>query len=241
MTTNQKPTTEQYDAYVDMFDHFNDALFGGALPKVLLNLSRSGSSKTVAFFAPGRWHREDNRDVVTHEISINPRHLKAGNPQETAQSLVHEMCHLWQHVAGTPPRKGYHDREWSRKMVEIGLQPINCKTGEPAMSAPSMTDKLIIGGRFEAAFKALPKSALLPWACVESIPVAEVGPIVVEGPDGEPVTVEPVVAAPKNKLKYHCPGCGANVWGKPNLKIGCCDLDKHADKEPKMFEVATAE
>lgn len=237
MTTNAKPTTEQYEAYKAMFDHMNVALFGGSLPDVLLNLSRAGSSKTVAFFAPGRWHREDNHETITHEISLNPRHLKAGDARETAQSLVHEMAHLWQHVAGTPPRKGYHDRQWSAKMVEIGLQPVNAKTGQDAMSAPSMCDRVIPGGKFEAAFKALPANALLPWACVEAMPVVEIAePIVVEGPDGEPMELEPVVAAPKNKIKYSCPGCGANVWGKPSLKLGCVDLEKHASGNPEMFE-----
>lgn len=237
--TQSKPTTEQFDAYKAMFDHFNTALFGGSLPNVLLNLSRSGSSKTVAFFAPGRWHREDNHEVVTHEISINPRHMRAGNAQETAQSLVHEMCHLWQHVAGTPPRKGYHDREWSRKMVDIGLQPVNAKTGKDAMSAPSMNDRVLSDGPFAKAFAVLPIAALLPWACVE----AAIADAPVQGPqplgeNGEPVEVEPV-APSKNKIKYTCSKCNANVWGKPGLIIGCVDLDNHDDGEGSVFTVLT--
>ncbi|MCL5237762.1 MAG: hypothetical protein M1353_07940 [Nitrospirae bacterium] len=28
------------------------------------------------------------------------------------------------------------------------------------------------------------------------------------------------------KVKYTCPGCSLNVWGKPGLRIKCVDCDK---------------
>lgn len=239
MIESMTTTAEQFGAYQGMFDHFNLQLFRGALPHVLLNLSRSGSSRTVAFFAPGRWSREDAPETLAHEISINPRHLRAGSALSTAQSLVHEMCHLWQQVAGTPPRRGYHDKEWSRKMLDIGLQPINAKTGKPAMSAHSMSDEVVAGGPFEVAFKALPVEALLPWACVEAAVKEEhpaeggdAGESEGDGAEGE----GEAVPVSKNKIKYTCPKCKANVWGKPMLAIGCVDAAKHEDGGPAFFE-----
>jgi hypothetical protein len=46
-------------------------------------------------------------------------------------TLVHEQCHQQQAEQGRPSRSGYHNKEWSQKMLAIGLQPINAKTGLP--------------------------------------------------------------------------------------------------------------
>ena len=203
-----------------MFRHFNEELFAGELPEPLLNLSR-GHQKAVAFFAPKRW---ESKETTTHEISLNPRHLADGSAIDTAQSLVHEMVHLWQEVHGTPPRRGYHDREWSAKMIAVGLQPINAATGQPAMSAHGMSDVVIEGGAFEKAFNHLPPHALLPWACLEA---RRQGP---SKPAGDAPTPSPEtetdVPKPRNKQKYTCPDCGANAWGKPAMRLGCLDHDE---------------
>ncbi len=56
--------------------------------------------------------------------------LFADSLPDTLSTLVHEMCHVWQHH--TPAKKcrgGYHDRVWGAKMEEIGLMPSN--TGLP--------------------------------------------------------------------------------------------------------------
>lgn len=216
-----EPTAEQFGAYRAMFRHSNKELFGGSLPEPLLNLSRAGA-RTVAFFAPLRW-RDAAGDTIAHEISLNPAHLADGSACDTAQSLVHEMAHEWQQVFGKPPRRGYHDRQWSKKMVEIGLQPINAKTGEPSMSAHSMCDRVIPGGAFARAFESLPAAALLPWSCLE----ARRRVVVVTGDDGEGNEgdgegAEPA-PKPRNKIKFTCPECGANAWGKPSLHLLCDD------------------
>jgi hypothetical protein len=38
-------------------------------------------------------------------------HFATRKATEVLSTLAHEMTHLWQHEFGTPPRKGYHDRE----------------------------------------------------------------------------------------------------------------------------------
>jgi hypothetical protein len=30
-------------------------------------------------------------------------------------------------------------------------------------------------------------------------------------------------APPISKVKFSCPGCGANAWGKPDLHVTCTD------------------
>lgn len=229
----ESPTAEQFAAYRIMFRYFNDALFAGTLPEPLLNLSR-GPQKAIAFFAPFRWKSGEQAGEAKHEISLNPRYLLDGTARDTADSLVHEMAHLWQQVYGTPARKGYHNTEWSRKMLEIGLQPINAATGQPAMSAPSMSHRVIEGGAFDRAFAKLPAVALLPFSCVEAQPASSPG-----GGDGEPEPggePAPEPEKPRNKVKYRCPVCGIKVWGKPAIALACLN-EVH---EPTAFESGPA-
>lgn len=195
------PTREQFTAYSQMFDYFNRALFDGKLPPTMLNFSRK--ARTNGFFAPQRWERGSK---VRHEISINPSTLKHRRPIDVASTLVHEMCHLWQQEHGTPSRSGYHNREWSAQMEAVGLTPST--TGQPggAKVGQRVTHFITVDGRFERAFKAMPRDFLLPWSC------------------GDLEESKPSTA--RNKVKYTCPGCSCNVWGKPDLDIACNECDE---------------
>jgi predicted SprT family Zn-dependent metalloprotease len=80
------------------------------------------------YFANSRFsHRRD--DEVIDEIALNPATFLDCTDREIVSTAVHEMVHQWQHMFGKPGRRGYHNREWARKMVEIGLIPSH--TGEP--------------------------------------------------------------------------------------------------------------
>jgi predicted SprT family Zn-dependent metalloprotease len=208
MRSDATPTREQFAAYEKMFSYFNGKLFHGELPACLLNFSRR--SKTYGFFAPSRWER--GRDV-RHEISLNPATLKNRRPAEVAATLVHEMVHLWQQEFGRPSRAGYHNAEWAEKMEAVGLVPSD--TAEPggAKTGQKVSHYIAKEGAFALAFRAMPKEYTLPWACEE--------------PEG--VRLKKLA---KNKVKYTCPGCGTNVWGKPELAISCDECE-----EP--FEVAS--
>jgi hypothetical protein len=89
------PTNAQFAAYRAMWSYFNAVLFGGSLDHVILNFSRL--ARSLGFFAPGRWR--DSADNVTHEISLNPAHLRHDNAKDAASTLVHEMVHAWRHGA----------------------------------------------------------------------------------------------------------------------------------------------
>jgi hypothetical protein len=202
-----------------MYAHFNRELFAGELPAVFLNFSRH--SGAVGFYAPERW-RLVAGDLTAHEISLNPSHLGMRTARETASTLVHEMCH-WQYTFGRVrengkrgPRMGYHDREWAEKMVSVGLQPIDPATGEDKMSAPRLTHRIIDGGAFGRTFETLPAEALLPWSCAE---------LTARGKRAGGAGGEGEGSAPKsrNKVKFCCPSCGANAWGKPGLRLLCDD------------------
>jgi predicted SprT family Zn-dependent metalloprotease len=195
-----KPTTAQFDAYQKMFDYFNKHLFSTCeLPQPLLNLSRLKNA--MGFFAPGRWSNSEGETV--HEISLNPEVL-AHEPKQVLAVLVHEMCHLWQHALGTPGRKSYHDREWASKMIEVGLQPTD--TGLPGgkTTGQRMDHIIVEGGPFDLHFQAMPETYLLPFLH-----------------KSEFILEEEKEKKAKNKIKYTCPSCDANAWGKPDLAILC--------------------
>ena len=198
------PTPEQFSAYQSMYDHFNRTLFDGELPQVILNFSRRAGS--LGFFGADRW---DNGRTRTHEISLNPAHLKERPSIDVASTLVHEMVHLWQHERGTPSRAGYHNAQWAEKMEAVGLVPSD--TGRPGgrKVGQQMDHYVGDGGGFQRAFERLPRGCLLPWQC---------------RPDPERGAGGGLGAAPagaRNKVKYTCPSCASNVWGRPELELQC--------------------
>jgi hypothetical protein len=191
----EDPTRSQFEAYGAAYDHFNRELFGGELPRCMLNFSR-WSRRVVGFFAPGRWERPGER---THEISLNPESLYRP-VEDTMSTLVHEMCHLWQQEFGRPSRTGYHNAEWAAKMEAVGLKPSH--TGRPGgqRTGQQMTHYVIDGGPFQGAFASMPREYLLPW---------------------QSGGVRTARCYDKAKARYLCPDCGARVWGKPGLSISC--------------------
>jgi predicted SprT family Zn-dependent metalloprotease len=189
------PTGAQYGAYQNAYDYFNDRLFGGRLPRCMLNFSRK-SRRVLGFFAAQRWEHCGAR---THEISLNPDLLD--RPLiDVMSTLGHEMAHLWQSEFGTPSGGGYHNEEWAKKMEEIGLMP--SQTGMPGgrRTGQQMTHYVIEGGPFHRAFELMPTEYKLPW---------QSGGLVAPS------------RAERNKFTYRCPGCGLRVWGKPQISIVC--------------------
>lgn len=205
------PTAAQFAAFQALYDYFNAALFGGTLRPVLLNFSRHANS--YGFFAPDRW--DDGAASVTHEISLNPSHLKERDARAVVSTLVHEMAHCWQQEYGKPSRRGYHNEQWAAKMDEIGLVPSSTAAVGGARTGYRVSHYIDEGGAFARAFAAMPEGLLLPWLCWE--------PTAAGGGKSKP--------RPVSKLKYTCPTCGVNAWGKPGLALMCgdCREDMTAD------------
>ena len=114
-------------------------------------------------------------------------------------AAAHEMAHIWQQTYGTPPRRGYHDRQWAAKMREIGLQPSS--TGEPGgkETGQSMSHYILPDGRYAKAYAKLAAGGFeLHW---QSVPVSR--------------------AKKASKTKYTCADCGQNAWAKPNAQLIC--------------------
>ena len=209
------PTLEQMTAYQQAFDYFNEQLFDNQLPQVILNFSRSGSH-TIAFYAPRRWQQGEKvvEQTALDEISLNPKYLGM-SMEEIMSSLVHEMMHLWQFAHGNPSRRSYHNKEWAMKMKEVGLQPDD---GTGKETGQNVSHRIMEEGLFQKTFQTMPESHSLPWR------------VFIEGDGGKATGGEEQPGKPKSKsgkrLKYSCPSCKTNIWGKEGLRIGCMDCDE---------------
>lgn len=143
---SNKPTIDMYSFVQTAFDHFNQQLFSNELPQCLLTFQRE--KKVMGYFCNDRW---EGRNGTEHEIALNPYYFVTHNPLELFQTIVHEMCHLWQHEYGKPSRSGYHNKEWADKMESIELMP--SETGAPGgkRTGQKMSDYPVKGGMFYKA------------------------------------------------------------------------------------------
>jgi predicted SprT family Zn-dependent metalloprotease len=198
-----KPTKE-YDRFQQAYDYYNARLFGGALPDCLITLQRKRTARGY-FWASIFTARSD--DSTTDEIAMNPEHFGRSDA-EILSTLVHEMCHLWQQHFGKPSRSAYHNQEWARKMVAVGLTP--SATGQPGgkQTGQQMTHYITAGGPFARETADLLQAGFrLHWQS--------------HGRDaGEGA------AAKKNKVTYTCSACGQNAWAKPGARLICGDCQK---------------
>ncbi|MVT12524.1 SprT-like domain-containing protein [Chitinophaga tropicalis] len=221
-------TKYQFNTLENLFFYYNVELFDAELPDCLINLSRKNNS--AGFFAPERW-KDAKTEKAVHEISLNPDTFFISDIY-WHQTLVHEMCHLWQQTLGEPPRRGYHDKEWAQKMIAVGLMPST--TGQPGgkITGQNMSDYVIDGGPFQTVFNKISVEELaslrLPYA--PNLPMMIVVPGAPATEGAAPTAVAP--AGPKGtrgsrsgvKAVYTCT-CGTKVWGKPALRIKCGECD----------------
>lgn len=193
-------TKRNYQSLASAYNWFNARLFRGQLPPCLVTFQRARHARGYY------WHRVVKRrrgSRRTDEIALNPDSFPGRSDGAVMSTLVHEMCHQWQCNFGTPGRRGYHNKEWAAKMEEVGLRP--SATGRPGgrKVGERMTHYVMRRGEFEAAWGRLFRSGFrLEWE------------------------TEPRPRSERNKLKYTCPLCNTNIWGKPGLNgsilcLGC--------------------
>lgn len=236
------PTRELYDFLAGAYHHFNGALFDGRLAPCMLTVQRQKGC--MGLFYPERWVTENG--ARCHEMALNPTYFGAYRVVELFQTLVHEQCHMWQQEYGKPSRSGYHNRQWADKMESIGLMPSS--TGEPGgrRTGQYMSDYPLPGGPFlPAARSFIDRGDRLKWLDRFRVSDKTRTGSVLQTLDAEPggdTLLAPVTSlfedaqtenlssreAPhgRNKIKYTCPACGINVWGKPRLRIRCENCDR---------------
>ena len=143
---------------------------------------------------------------VYDEIAINPATVNRP-PRDVLGTLLHEMCHIWQFNFGKTSRNGYHNAQWANKMLEVGLRPINAKNPD-RMTGQACTHAIEVEGVADRIFATI---------------VDEFGAdLVIELPCAKTAKKKPK----NSKVKFTCPECGANAWGKDSLHITCADCDQ---------------
>lgn len=223
------PTTQAYAELQGAFEHYNRMLFDGVLPHCLITMQRE--KRTYGYFSRRRFvHTVDQRS--TDEIAINPSYFAVVPLLEILQTIVHEMVHAWQAHFGNPSRPGYHNQEWADKMEAIGLMPSSDGKPGGARTGQKMADYPIPGGAFLVATEELLTSNFkISWC--DRFPPEEAAasrPTSSAAALGAGLTgiLEPVAGNRSNRIKFRCPVCAAQAWGKPTLLLICgnsdCDL-----------------
>ncbi|MFL5697904.1 MAG: SprT-like domain-containing protein [Ktedonobacteraceae bacterium] len=200
------PTTQTYTSLATAYDFFNRELFSSELSACLITMQRHKGA--YGYFSGERFASMADPKEVTDEIALNPAHFATQQPTKVLSTLAHEMAHLWQHHYGKPPRKGYHDRQWAAKMLEIGLIP--SASGEPGgkETGQKMTHLIEENGNFAQAVSKL---------LVEH-------PAILYSDRSENDAARKKKAA--SKTKYTCPGCGLNAWAKPEAPLVCGNCEE---------------
>lgn len=214
------PTAETYAQLQRAYRHLNSMLFGGELPDCLLTLQRK--KRTMGYFSRNRFVTEAGKK--TDEIALNPAFFAVCPQKEILQTIAHEMCHMWQHHFGKPGRSRYHNQQWADKMESIGLMPSS--TGKPGgeKTGDKIADYAIEGGVFDQACEALYATGFkVTWMDSQpEIPAGMPVPEFLQDGEGGEEGIQPIKDK-SNRVKYTCPKCDANAWGKPMLRIICAD------------------
>lgn len=195
---------QQTEAYLNAYDYFNQELFGGELPGCILNFSRHRGAHGFVKYNSWKKINEEGEECTIHELSLTPQTLSR-EPKLFYSTLVHEMAHIWQIEFGTPSRSGYHNKEWAKKMVDVGLIPSD--TGEIGgkQTGQRMTHYIDEEGHYLRVFNQMPQEYILPFIAGDGF-----------------LTAKPA-SKKRNKIRYECPATGFKVWGKPGLNIVCGD------------------
>jgi SprT-like family len=205
-TTPFPITQVEYQEFQDAYDFFNRELFDGSLPQLLVTLQRK--ARSYGYFAPERFDGRLN-SMTVHELALNPDNFTGRSDIDILSTLVHEMVHAWQQTHGTPPRRGYHNREWAAKMKAVGLQPSDTGLLGGKETGQSMTHYIMPDGAFLQAYVRLQATGMcLRW---QSTPR-----------DAQGKT--------QSKTKYTCRTCGLNAWARPSAHLMCGECESPMEK-----------
>lgn len=193
-------TAKQYLSLQEAYDYYNKHLFNGSLSPVLVTFQRQ--KKSYGYYWPNKLVSREDATKKIGEIALAINTFDGLSDEHIFSTLVHEMVHHWQHTQGKPSRGGYHNKEWASKMKEVGLHPSTTGSAGGDETGQSCSHYIMEHGNFK--HHSVNLVASIDWNTA---------------PDN--------VAKKKasNKVKYSCPCCDVNVWGKPDLLIQCqaCD------------------
>lgn len=182
-------------ALTALFDRCNVGLFGGGLPPAVVIVQRKRSAH--GYFRARQFDRRGGARVLD-EVALNPTTFRGRTDREIVSTLVHEMVHLWQFHFGKPGRRGYHNRQWARKMIEVGLQPSD--TGKPngKQTGEWVSHYVLPGGAFARLWPTLQADDLrLRWQARKAPP------------------------AEQTRVRFWCSSCDQKAWAVSTVLLLC--------------------
>jgi hypothetical protein len=127
--------------------------------------------------------------------------------------------------------KGYHNIEWAKKMVYIGLIPSYTGAEGGKMIGTKMSDYIDNKGLLRGLIDQLPNDYWLPFETSDILSFQQLqGMLELEEDPNKVEEIKEQIseidkAQKKLKVKYTCSNCGVNIWGKPLLNIMCGDCN----------------
>ena len=99
-----------------LFSSFNEHYYNNELPKPVITVSPDDSRRggVLGWFTVNKLWRGTNSEVAHHEINICSNYLD-GTPEEMAETLLHEMVHLYcsEHgIQDTCQNGVYHNKKF---------------------------------------------------------------------------------------------------------------------------------
>ena len=237
----KNPTEEMYNAVSHAFNYFNKVLFNDTLPPCLITLRSSNRIK-------GYHHTKrfiSRSGHLADELGLNPGFFSVQPVEIALSTLVHEMVHHWQENYGKPSKSNSHNKEWVRKMIELGLHPSDTALPGGEQTGNRMSHYIIKGGMFDAACRSfVAEGYQLPWmdrhipistsqAQVYANQLIEQGVveslseipsnIIADVMSPHDTFVEPIKNFSVKKIKYQCEQCDIRVWAETDANIICGD------------------
>lgn len=198
------PSTEIYGTIDAAFAAFNRDLFSNTLRRPVITLSRTGR-RTAGFLRTDRFQRVGNGQRAS-EIALSPSEFSRPLAEVMA-TLTHQMVHLWQALYGSPSRAGYHNSEWAKRMMALGLQPTSDGTSSGKATGQTVSQLMIVGGPFDRSLRTLIADGFeIAWR--EALDAIDDND---QKPGGEA----------SGRVKWHCPSCRQSALAKASAELSC--------------------
>lgn len=197
----------------EAYDFFNEELFKGKLPKCVITLSRQSKS-ALGYYRHEAFEKDGDK---ASEIALNPDYMARGD-RDSFGTLVHEMVHCQQFNFGNDiPSGGYHNKEWGKLMMKVGLTPSSTGQRGGSRTGKNMSHYIEDDGKFDEAFKKWEKKKLnIKWHS---------GNHFISGKEPKKKKSTP------KKIKLTCPGCELKVSVPENSSLECLNCNEEMINE----------
>lgn len=189
----------EYQNLQEAYDFFNNRLFKGILPHVMITLQHGKKYRGYA------WQDKfvDRTDQTTKicELALNPDTFHGRTDKCILSTLVHEQCHIWQFAYGKAGRRGYHNTEWGAMMKAVGLYPSSTGQTGGKETGEKVSHYVIDHGLFDTISEEFISTHKINWQSYMDVANGK--------------------KKKQTRAKFVCPECDQAAWAKPTAKLNC--------------------